>query len=182
MSKPKGHRRGGLSQDPTKRATQLANLNGGRGDRGLQRSRKHGAYAAIAERELEAKVAELYHAIGEDLPVREEDGGVPAADVIVLRQLAETLVRRERVRETEVRHGIEAPDGKLRGVVEYGLRLDAHVLRLSEQLGLTPTSRARLGLDLARAKGSSLAAEMEAARLARLRREAAVDADAAGDE
>lgn len=146
-----------LSADPTARANQLANLRAGAGagDGGLQRSRKHGAYAAIAERELDGKVAELYGAIGEDLPVRDPDGSVPAADAIPLRMLAETLLRRERVRETEVRSGIETSDGRLRGVVEFGLRLDGHALKLAEQLGLTPRARAALGLDLARAQSAA---------------------------
>lgn len=143
-----------LSTDPVKREAQLANLRpgAGAGDGGLQRRRVHGAYAAIAERELEAKVRELYDAIGEDLPVRESDGGVPAADAIPLRLLAEVLIRRERVRETEVRLGVETEKGDLRGVVKFGLALDDKALRLCEQLGLTPTSRARLGLDLARTR------------------------------
>jgi hypothetical protein len=159
-----------LSSDPGARAAQLANLR--RGETrpiGKGRPPTHGAYAVIAERDLNGKVAELYAAIGQDLPVREADGGVPAADAIPLRMLAEALIRRERVRDTEVRHGIEAPDGKVRGVVEYGLRLDGHVLRLAEQLGLTPRSRAALGLDLARAQGAAerlLADDLAASRAA----------------
>jgi hypothetical protein len=145
-----------LSSDPAARARSLANLRAGSGgDRGLQRATKHGAYAVIAERELDGKVRELFDAIGADLPVRDFDGGVPAQDAIPLRMLAETLLRRERVRETELRHGIEAPDGKLRGVVEFGLRLDGQALRLCEQLGLTPAARAKLGLDLVRAQSAS---------------------------
>jgi len=160
-----------LSSDPGARAAQLANLRpgAGAGDGGLQRARRHGSYAAVTEGELDAKVRALIVAVGDDLPVREADGGVPAADAIPLRMLAEALIRRERVRETEVRHGIEAPDGKLRGVVEFGLRLDAHVLRLCEQLGLTPRSRASLGLDLARAQSASerlLADDLAASRAA----------------
>jgi hypothetical protein len=141
-----------LSSDPVKREAQLANLRAGAGagDGGLQRATKHGAYAAITMHELDAKVRELVDAIGADLPVREADGGVPAADAIPLRMLAETLIRRERVRESELRHGIEAKDGKLRGIVEFGLRLDGQALKLCEQLGLTPRARASLGLDLAR--------------------------------
>jgi phage terminase small subunit len=34
--------------------------------------------------------------------------------------------------------------------VEYGLRLDAQALDLAKELGMTPASRAKLGLDLAR--------------------------------
>ena len=63
---------------------------------------------------------------------------------------AEVLVRRERVRVEELRHGLETPDGRIRGVVEYGLRLDGQALELAKELGMTPASRAKLGLALAR--------------------------------
>ena len=64
--------------------------------------------------------------------------------------LAEVLVRRERVRVEELRHGFETKDGRLRGVVEYGLRLDGQALDLAKEIGLTPASRVKLGLQLAR--------------------------------
>ena len=141
-----------LSSDPAARQRQLANLTpgAGAGDGGLLRARTHGAYAQVAERELDEKVGEVYRAISADVPVHDQDGSLPAADAIPVRMLAESLVRRERVRESELRHGIEARDGKLRGIVEFGLRLDGQILRLCEQLGLTPRARAALGLDLAR--------------------------------
>jgi hypothetical protein len=64
--------------------------------------------------------------------------------------LAETLVRRERVRVEELAHGLENRVGQMRSVVEYRLRLDYQALELCKELGVTPASRARLGLDLAR--------------------------------
>lgn len=173
-----------LSRDPEKRARQLANLRAGAGagDGGLQRARSHGAYAAIADRELEAKVAAVYQAISADVPLHEIDGSLPAADAIPVRQLAETLVRRERVRESELRHGIEASDGKLRGIVEFGLRLDAQILALCKELGLTPRSRAALGLDLVRAEraGASLAELAEQGRQARAARPVDIEAEDVG--
>jgi hypothetical protein len=173
-----------LSRDPEARKRSLANLRAGAGsgDGGLQRAIRHGAYAAVSEEDLTGKVRELVEAIGEDLPVREPDGGVPGADAIPLRLLGESLIRRERVRETEVRHGIEAADGKLRGVVEFGLRLDAQIIRLCVELGLTPRSRAALGLDLARAESAaarSLDADLAASREAWERHgDAMIDGDA----
>jgi hypothetical protein len=176
-----------LSGDPVKRAAQLANLRrrpSVTGDGGLQRATKHGVYAVIAERELSGKVRELYEAIGEDLPVRDAGDGVPAQDAIPLRMLAETLIRRERIRESELRHGVETPDGKLRGIVEFGLRLDNQALRLCIELGLTPRSRAALGLDLIRTQSANdqiagLAAE---GRLIRERREREDDGQVVSDE
>jgi hypothetical protein len=146
-----------LSRDPEARARQLANLRPPQAaPLGNRRTVKHGAYAAITQAELDAEVRALMDAIGADLPVREADGGgVPAADAIPLRLLAETLIRRARIRDTELRRGIENEDGKLRGVVQYGLALDGQAIKLCEQLGLTPRSRIALGLDIARARSAS---------------------------
>jgi hypothetical protein len=141
-----------LSNDPAKRARQIANLQPGAGAAGVGNTltRKHGAYARIAEAELETKTLEVFDALAADAPVRAADGGLPAHDGLVVRMLAEVMVRRERVRVTELRHGLETPDGRLRGVVDYGLRLNAQALEYAKELGMTPASRAKLGLDLAR--------------------------------
>lgn len=139
------------SRDPAKRLRQLANLrNAPAAPLGNRRAVKHGVYARIVEVELQDKARQIFDALSADAPVRAADGGLPAADSLAVRMLAEVMVRRERVRVEELRHGFEAPDGKLRGVVEYGLRLDAQALELAKELGLTPSSRAKLGLDLAR--------------------------------
>jgi hypothetical protein len=122
---------------------------------GNGRAVKHGAYARIAERELEEKTREIFTAIAADAPVRDNAGGLPSHDAIVVRMLAELLVRRERVRVEELRHGLETKDGRMRGVVEYGLRIDNQLLDLCREMGLTPASRARLGLDLVRAASAS---------------------------
>jgi hypothetical protein len=138
-----------LSGDNRARGRQLANLKRG-GTVSPGRPATHGAYAAITEAELDAKTRELFAALGADAPVRAADGALPAHDSLAVRMLAEVMVRRERVRVTELRHGLETPDGRIRGVVEYGLRLDAQALDLAKELGMTPASRAKLGLDLAR--------------------------------
>jgi hypothetical protein len=150
---PEGvHSMSGLSNDPAKRTNQLANLKQGGtvAPAGNQRARRHGAYAAIAEAELEEKTRHLFDALAFDAPVRAVDGGLPSHDTMVVRMLAEVLVRRERVRVTELRHGLETPDGRIRGVVEYGLRLDAQAFDLAKELGMTPAARAKLDLDLVR--------------------------------
>jgi len=143
------------SPDPAKRSRQLANLrNAPAAPAGNQRALRHGAYARISEPELDARTREIFMAIAEDAPVRSADGGLPAHDSIAVRLLAETLIRRDRVRAEELAHGLEIASGPrkgaLRGVVEYGLRLDGQALDLLDRLGMTPRSRAALGLDLAR--------------------------------
>jgi hypothetical protein len=159
-----------LSNVPERRSRQLANLVAGKGAAGPGNGRvvKHGAYAQIAEQELEAKAGKLFAALSADAPVRADDGGLPAHDVVLVRMLAETLIRRERVRVEELRHGLEVADGPrkgaLRGVVEYGLSLDRQAMELLDRLGMSPTSRAKLGLDLVRAAsaGDQLEAHLRA--------------------
>lgn len=153
----------GLSQNPDRRRRQLANLNRGGKHPGSGRKPTHGAYAAITEAELEAKTRVIFDALAADAPVRASDGGLPAHDTLAVRLLAEVMVRRERVVATTLKQGLEIASGpnkgKLRGVVEYGLRLDNQALDLARELGMTPSSRAKLGLDLVRAQRFDLAQE-----------------------
>jgi hypothetical protein len=117
------------STNPDKAAKQLVNLRDApAASDGSQRAASHGVYARVVQAELEAKTAALYPAIGEDLPVRDPDGSIPAADAIPLRLLAETLIRRERVRLEELRHRIESKTGDIRGIVKFGLALDNNAL------------------------------------------------------
>lgn len=154
-----------LSRDPEKRAIQISNLKAGAGRAaiGNTRSLKHGVYARISDSDLQGKVREIYDAISADAPVRAADGGLPSHDTIAVRLLAETLIRRERVAAEELAHGIEIASGprkgELRGIVQYGLRLDAQVIDLLDRLGMTPRARAALGLDIARATRFDLAAQ-----------------------
>lgn len=141
------------SRDPVRRERQLANLKRG-GTVGPGRPISHGVYAQIAQSELEAKTLAIFDAIAADAPVRSGDGGLPAHDAIAVRLLAETLIRRDRVRDEEMRHGLEIASGprkgELRGIVQYGLRLDGQAIELLDRLGMTPRARSKLGLDLAR--------------------------------
>jgi hypothetical protein len=142
---------GGNSSNPAARARSLANLK--RGDQGMPGNRNrvtHGAYARIAEDRLEVKAREVYLALAEDAPVRAGDGGLPAADAVPVRLLAETLCRLDDVAAYLRDRGLLGEDGNLRPAVDVERRLRAEALDYSEALGMTPRSRARLGLDLAR--------------------------------
>lgn len=170
-----------LSHDEQARRRQLANLRRGAGDAGAglgnQRAVTHGSYARIAEAELEAKTLEVFDALAADAPDRAEDGGLPAHDALVVRMLAEVMVRRERVRTEELRHGLETPDGRLRGVVEYGLKLDAQALDYAKELGMTPASRRKLQLNVARTY-RTFEDEVAAAGRAAWKRREAIDGTA----
>jgi hypothetical protein len=142
-----------LSDRPGARNRQLANLRpgAGAGDGGLARARSHGAYASITETQLQDEELRIYEALAADAPVRADDGGLPREDTLIVRQLAESLVRLQRISSHLIARGFERDDGSLRPAVELELRVRGHVLDLCRELGLTPRARAQLGLDLARA-------------------------------
>jgi hypothetical protein len=146
-----------LSRDPAARARQLANLRpgGGAGDRGLARARTHGAYAEITAEQLRGEELRVYEALAADAPVRDPDGGLPAADTLIVRQLAEARVRLQRISDHLMARGIERKDGSLRPAVELELRIRAHVLDLMRELGMTPKARVAMGVDLVRAATAS---------------------------
>ena len=150
------------STDPAKKAKQLANLRKGGppAAAGNQQAVRHGAYAAIAKSELEGKVAEIHDALTADAPVREADGSLPAADAPAVKMAAEALCRLDRISEYVERRGWEDESGKPRPVLEYESRLRSHSLDLLRELGMTPASRAKLGVDLQR--GFDLAAQWQA--------------------
>jgi hypothetical protein len=168
-----------LSRDPERRQRQLANLRpgGGAAGNGNGRAISHGAYAQVTAERLDAKVRRVLDAVTVDAPVREVDGALPAADGVAVRQLAETLCRLDDIGDYLHRRGWEDESGKPRPVLEYEGRLRSHVLDLLRELGMTPASRAKLGLDLARTH-RSLEDELAVGREAWRRREA-IDAEEA---
>lgn len=151
-----------LSRDPAKRERQLANLRPAPpAPGGNQRSRTHGGYAAVAREQLDVKAREVFEALAADAPLRGADGGLPAADALPVRLLAECLCRLEAVGADLRDHGWrDRATGEPRPVVELERRLRAEALDYAEALGMTPRSRARLGLDLQR--GFDLAAALAA--------------------
>jgi Phage terminase, small subunit len=161
-----------LSRDPNARERQLANLRSGpSAPSGNAYARRHGGYAQIARERLDAKVIEVAEAIGEDLPLRDGDGGVPRADTVALRLLAECLVRVDDVSAHLRNFGMfDQETGEPRPALELERRLRQEALDQAESLGLTPRSRARLGLDLQRgvdlAQGKAMTREERRAFLA----------------
>jgi hypothetical protein len=145
---------GGTSQNPEARARALANLRRGNNPApaGNQRRVTHGAYRAVLDSaELEAAERRVFDALAADAPVRAVDGELPPADAAAVRLLADVLVRLDGVSEYPRRRGLEDGKGRLRTTVldlERRLRLEA--ADHAAALGMTPRSRAALGLDLAR--------------------------------
>ena len=149
---PLSRRRDGRIVSPTER--QLANLvDAPPAPPGNTRAMKHGAYAAIAR--VDDKVREVFDAIADDVPLRERDGGLPAADTVIVQLLAEALVRRAGIAEYLAREADAAAEEKRpprleESVLNFERRLRQEAARYADQLGMTPQSRSRIGLDLAR--------------------------------
>ena len=141
-----------LSSDPQARGRQLENLvPAPRAPAGNQRARRHGGYALVLRERLDAKVLEVADALGSDLPLRDADGGVPRADAVAVRLLAENLCRLDDVSAHLRDFGLfDQATGEPRPALDLERRLRAETLDLAESLGLTPRSRAKLGLDLQR--------------------------------
>jgi hypothetical protein len=141
-----------LSRDPERRRRQLANLSKRPPSppAGNQRARSHGAYAQVVAASLDAKVRTIFEALAADAPVR-ENGALPAADAVVVRLLAETLCRLDSVSEFLSRRGWQDDKGVPRPAIVVETRLRDQALDLARELGMTPRSRAALGLDLVRA-------------------------------
>lgn len=125
---------------------------------GNQRHVVHGAYAQVAVERLEAKAREVFAALAADAPLRDRDGALPAADGAAVRLAAESLCRLDSVADYLARKGIEDDKGELRAtVLEIEGRLRREASDHLDALGMSPRSRARLGVDVARAATFDLA-------------------------
>lgn len=163
-----------LSDDPRKRERQLANLTGrppAPPDRN-QRARRHGGYATVVVSRLDVKVRELFDALSADAPLRDGEGHLPAADTVAVRLAAECLCRLEDVGASIRDHGLVDAKGNLRPVVDLERRLRQEAADYLDAMGMTPRSRAKLGLDLTR---SATLAELMAQDAELERRERAGD-------
>jgi hypothetical protein len=161
-----------LSSDPERRERQLANLKRGanpvtpKGEPST--ALNHGGRSKLLYRDVGAEVYELMDALGEAVPVRNADGSVPAADIAAIEYAARALKRYRHLSTWCDAHGrIEEKTGDVKSAAQYELQAERSLAAALDALGMTPTSRAKLGLDLQRTAAS--AEELEAARTARER-------------
>lgn len=143
-----------LSPEQSARDRQLANLKrGGAVQRPEQPNLQHGGYTSVASARLEAKALEIFAALSSDAPLKEA-GQLPAADSTVVALAADCLCRLESVAANVRDFGVFEQRGKRKGQVRPAVDLEARLRREAlgylEQLGMTPSARAKLGLDLAR--------------------------------
>jgi hypothetical protein len=141
-------------------------------EKGNKRALTHGAYARVAPEREDAKRREVFDALAADAPVRDADGSLPAADSPAVSLLAQTLVRLDDLRAYIDEHGLvqhrrytsDNPQTKRQRnrakrkrrnidplrLLEMEDKLVGRAERLLDSLGMTPRSRAKLGLDQAR--------------------------------
>lgn len=146
----------GLSSDPAAAERSKANLvpGGAPAEPGNRRAVKHGLYATLARERLDDKRREIFDALAEDAPLRERDGGLPAADAMIVELLAESICRRVGLREyldTQAEAAKSKPPRPDTNLLDLERRLRKEAAGYADQLGLTPRSRTRIGLDLVHA-------------------------------
>ena len=148
-----------ISQDDAKRARQIANLRrgGSPAPAGNQRAKRHGGFAEVIAERLDAKQAQLVTALAADAPLRAADDGLPRHDAVAVAMLAKALCRLEDVEAFLTLRGLVDDNGDERPAVERERRLRVEVADWLDALGMTPRSRAKLGLDVARTMGLDLA-------------------------
>lgn len=152
-----------LSRDPEARRRQLANLRPvppRPAPGGNARALRHGGYAEVARDRIEDRVAELLDALATDAPLRDSEGELPAPDAAIVHLLATALCRIETVEGYLTAHGYLTDEGDVRPAADLASRLRREAADYLDALGMTPRSRAKLGLDLSR--GFDLAREMAA--------------------
>ena len=173
-----------LSKDPKKRARQLANRrNGPPAPRGNSRALHHGANASKANLVgIPEARQDLYDAIAASAPVRAQNGSLPAADATLVELAATTLARYRQVNVWLDEHGLFDRKG-LRPVVMQLTKIESRLTALLIELGMTPKSRAALGVDLARTVDLSIAlSEKDPEKRRAMLAEAGLPVDGAADE
>ncbi len=141
-----------LSKDPERRRRQLANLRPPPPPpEGNVRALRHGGRARKASLIRAGSWAERILAeLEAEAPLRDADGGLPVHDRQVVELLASALARLESVSAwLEARPAVDEK-GSPWPAEDTARRLRGEVARLLDALGMTPKSRAALGLDLVR--------------------------------
>lgn len=155
-----------LSGDPDKRRRQLENLTiAPVAPSGNTRAAHHYGRAKVSIPGTDAARQEIMAALAEAAPVRDRDGRLPAADAAAVELAARALARVRAIDAWLDEHGMFGRGAKLRPAVQYLDQATRTAAGLLASLGMTPRSRAALGLDLVRAADlSSAMSEPDAQR------------------
>lgn len=134
--------------------------------KGNQRNLVHGAHSATPPGLDEAR-AQVYAWLGDRAPV------VDAADDAVLELTARALARYRVLDNYVAEHGFVNRRGQISSPAQHLEKVQRNLADLLDRLGMTPRSRARLGLDLARTIDvASAMSEPDPVRRAELLRQA----------
>ena len=146
-----------MSSDPARRAAQLANLRAVP-PASPGRPPSHGGYSEALVANVEREVLELRDALGETAPLRDAEGGLPAADLVAFERAARALRRYRAVDQWVALHGaLDERTGEVKPAARLADELGRSLDAILDRLGLTPAGRTRLGLDVARAQSFDLA-------------------------
>ena len=144
-----------LSSDPVKRARQLANLTAAPPPPplGNVRALTHAGTARKATLIQAGSWASLiYEQLETEAPLRATDGGLPAHDRQAVELLASALARLQNVEMWLAARPPIDEKGRPWAAEDTARRLRREVAGYLDALGMTPKSRAALGLDLVRAR------------------------------
>jgi len=185
-----------LSGDPSKRERQIANLRRAPSDDPIKRDRQlanlrpappappappgnaralvHGGRSELLLANVEREIAELAAALGDAAPVRDpETGALPGADVLAVEACARALKRYRSLSAWLDAHGrLVERDGSVKPAAELELKAERQLTDALDRLGMSPMSRSRLGLNLARTQRAFEDDVAAAGRAAWERREA----------
>lgn len=121
---------------------------------GNTRAMTHGFRSAALVADVAAETLELMAALAEAAPVRDSDGGLPAADTVAIETAARALKRYRAVCAWLDLHGRLDDKGNVKEAARYELAGERALGRALDVLGMNPQSRVRLGLNLARTAGA----------------------------
>jgi hypothetical protein len=114
---------------------------------GNQLATTHGARAFV---KLAPRAAQLADDIRAVAPAGDD------SDEVAIRLLALTLAQVEAATSWLAEQGIVDGEGNPRGILRHLGTMMNTAARLANALGMTPTARAKMGLNLARARGEAL--------------------------
>jgi hypothetical protein len=101
-------------------------------------------------------LAPIIEEIEAGLPIKGTNGGVPFADRLAVEMCAVQVLVVRRCRAYLELHGDEDSRGNQRPEVEGLAKAAERAAKMLDRLGMTPTSRAKLGVDLARMQDASV--------------------------
>jgi hypothetical protein len=168
-----------LSSNPRKRERQLRNLEPAPPVQpGNRFAVQHGGYAAIARDRLEEKQRQVFDALSADAPLRDARGELPRHDAAQVTLLADVLCRLDSINSYLDARGYLDDKGNVRPAAELAGRMRREASDYLDALGMTPKSRAKLGLLLQRTVDlASAMSEPDDERRAELLAEAGLEGD-----